>query len=397
MKTGTRVRGVVTRITSDGLTFTYDEVFEGFIPRQEFDQNGIEFGKYRIGDAVEVLATKEKYEQKRVFGFVHVTNSGRVVRTVAEKQPIKPPLAETPESFHEFPSPSNRNRAVKVQEKASIEVTFHPEVVKQHAPKAMETEVFQGFIKKVEYINEMYVLKLSKSTFLQDVHLADRYTLSYNGKPFSFQKQMKFWADGLLCTEEGEPLVHIKDGSATVQGVPALGIIPTSEFSEKELRGLESSNSDSMTENSIIKNSRKDDADKASRKTASDNQELMGYKTSENAREDDSIINLFDIKLKKAYDWAIGEQKRYGFIAQPVRFEFEKDELTYDQESVYVSVFYDKESKEAIMRRDWDSSFVVQYNVLVNYEELTRIAPNSLRTLLMNGIDLYHRYLHAGF
>ena len=117
----------------------------------------------------------------------------------------------------------------------------------------------------------------------------------------------------------------------------------------------------------------------------------------ERSNEDNDIISLFDIKLKEAYDWAVAEQKRYGFVAQPINFVLEKDELTYDQEEVYVSLFYDKSSERAILRRDWDSSFVVQYNILANYQEFAKDWPESLKKLLNNGIDLYRRYIRAGF
>lgn len=111
------------------------------------------------------------------------------------------------------------------------------------------------------------------------------------------------------------------------------------------------------------------------------------------------IINFNDARdpFQVAFEWAISEQKRMGFVAQPVNFAFEKDEITYDENKVYVSVFYDEKSGHAILRRDWDEGFVVQYNVLANYDELARIAPNSLTKLKDNGVNLYKRYRRAGF
>ena len=244
MKTGTKVKGFITRITSDGVMFTFNELLEGFIPRQEFEQNGLEFGKYRIGDAVEAFATKEIIDQKRVFSFVHITNSGRVIRSVAAKQPKNPPSTEPQEARRAIAKARKSGKLAATQEKVLIEVMFDSETVKRHAPKAMDTEVFQGFIQSVEYNEGAYVLRLSKSTFLQNAYLTDRFALSYNGKPIGFQKQMKFWADGLVCTEQGEQFIKIKAGSAIVRGAEALGIIPASEFSEKELHGLEVSNLD---------------------------------------------------------------------------------------------------------------------------------------------------------
>ena len=111
------------------------------------------------------------------------------------------------------------------------------------------------------------------------------------------------------------------------------------------------------------------------------------------------IINFNGIRdpFAVAYDWAISEQKRLGIVAQPINLTLGKDELTYDQDKVYVSVFYDEKSGRAILRRDWDELFSVQYNVLANYAELAKTAPHSLAKLKENGVDLYKRYRRAGF
>ena len=102
---------------------------------------------------------------------------------------------------------------------------------------------------------------------------------------------------------------------------------------------------------------------------------------------------LFEVASK----WAINEQKRNGFIATPINFIFDRDELTYDQKKVYISVFFNNETGDAIMRRDWDDSFTVQYNILANYDQIAKIAPHSLAKLKNNGIELYKRYRRAGF
>ena len=243
MKTGTKVKGFITRITSDGVMFTFNELLEGFIPRQEFEQNQCQ-NKAEKEEKIEAFATKEIIDQKRVFSFVHITNSGRVIRSVAAKQPKNPPSTESQEARRAIAKARKSGKLAATQEKVLIEVMFDSETVKRHAPKAMDTEVFQGFIQSVEYNEGVYVLRLSKSTFLQNAYLTDRFALSYNGKPIGFQKQMKFWADGLVCTEQGEQFIKIKAGSAIVRGAEALGIISASEFSEKELHGLEVSNLD---------------------------------------------------------------------------------------------------------------------------------------------------------
>lgn len=103
--------------------------------------------------------------------------------------------------------------------------------------------------------------------------------------------------------------------------------------------------------------------------------------------------SLFDA----AYKWAVSEQIRLGFVAQPVVYLFERDELTYDQKLVYVSVFHDRNTGETLLRRDWDNLRVTQYNVLANYAECLKVAPRSMEKLKQNGVELYKRYSRAGF
>lgn len=97
--------------------------------------------------------------------------------------------------------------------------------------------------------------------------------------------------------------------------------------------------------------------------------------------------------VARAYAWAVSAQEKYGFIATPIELDgFENgDKLTYNPAEVYVSVFYDEKTDTAILRRDWDGGYLVQYNVLVNYADLKKIAPHSIKQLLENGVKLYKR------
>ena len=97
----------------------------------------------------------------------------------------------------------------------------------------------------------------------------------------------------------------------------------------------------------------------------------------------------------KAYEWAVSTQKRYGIIATPIRLTGfdDGDKLTYNSSEVYVSVFYDKETETAILRRDWDDA--VQYNVLVNYADLQKTAPHSMKKLIENGLRHYRYHNRA--
>ena len=94
MKTGTKVKGTITVIAEDGITFTYDELCDGFVPLRVFEQNGIDYRKMRVGGKIEVFATKEIVNGRLIISFVHVTNSGRLIRSAAAKQPKNPPPSE---------------------------------------------------------------------------------------------------------------------------------------------------------------------------------------------------------------------------------------------------------------------------------------------------------------
>ena len=108
-----------------------------------------------------------------------------------------------------------------------------------------------------------------------------------------------------------------------------------------------------------------------------------------------AYINFNESKTilkKKAYDWAVKEQERMGCMAEPISLEFKSDFLTTDRDSCIVSVFYDQETKKAILRRDWLDDMGIKYNILVNFEEIKEVAPMSVAHMLNNGIKLYRYY-----
>ena len=60
-------------------------------------------------------------------------------------------------------------------------------------------------------------------------------------------------------------------------------------------------------------------------------------------------------------------------------------------------MFCDEEGDNVILRRDWEDGYVIQYNVLVNYDQLLKTAPNTMEQFRNNGLKLYQRYTRAGF
>ena len=102
-------------------------------------------------------------------------------------------------------------------------------------------------------------------------------------------------------------------------------------------------------------------------------------------------------RYKEAFDWAVKDQKRHNFLSRPARFEFHgEDVLEYDKEKCHIAIFYNEEKDWAILRRDWPDKLATAYNVITNYDEIKRVAPNSLKELLDNGVEMYEQYKAVG-
>jgi hypothetical protein len=105
-----------------------------------------------------------------------------------------------------------------------------------------------------------------------------------------------------------------------------------------------------------------------------------------------SIEDAKNILEDKAYDWAVREQERMGCMAEPISLEFDSDFLTRDMDDCIISVFFNRATKKAILRRDWLDVMGIKYNILTNLDEIKKIAPKSAEHMLDNGIKLYRYY-----
>ena len=108
--------------------------------------------------------------------------------------------------------------------------------------------------------------------------------------------------------------------------------------------------------------------------------------------------DIKDRRFKEAFDWAVRDQKRHNFLSRPARFEFHgEDVLEYDESYCQIAMFYNEEKDWAILRRDWPDKLATSYNVITNYDEIRKVAPNSLKRLLENGVKMYEKYKEAGW
>ena len=92
--------------------------------------------------------------------------------------------------------------------------------------------------------------------------------------------------------------------------------------------------------------------------------------------------------LSEAYDWAEEQRLMFGFIAQPIRMEFNHGDYVDDGDGFMISMFYKKSTGEALLRREWFEKMIVQYNIITNYDEIAEIAPKSLNLMLQNGLKI---------
>lgn len=94
-------------------------------------------------------------------------------------------------------------------------------------------------------------------------------------------------------------------------------------------------------------------------------------------------------EAKKAFRWVLREMDRNDCNAKPIRVE--PNSLAMDMDST--SIFYDYEIEKSLMRQDWlGDTKGVSYYIVVNYNEISKTAPELMEQLLENGIKLYHDF-----
>ena len=94
----------------------------------------------------------------------------------------------------------------------------------------------------------------------------------------------------------------------------------------------------------------------------------------------------------KAFAWAVAEQHRNGFLAQPVRLKAEVGDDYTETDEFIMSLYYNEEQKKAILRRDWKKDLAVRYDIVINFDEARKNAPEVIKMLLDNGVTLAKRW-----
>ena len=99
--------------------------------------------------------------------------------------------------------------------------------------------------------------------------------------------------------------------------------------------------------------------------------------------------------MRKAYEWAMEEKDRFGINGEPMELMPDGDNMWEGNYSCLISVFYNPELNEALMRRDWLGVPAVQYNVLTNYDLFRASAPKSAAFMECNALRVYghHDYM----
>lgn len=100
-----------------------------------------------------------------------------------------------------------------------------------------------------------------------------------------------------------------------------------------------------------------------------------------------TFTDIFFWQCQIAYRWADDSRRRNAFATQPIRLDF-TDDYVNESENFQISLFYDFETKKALLRRDWDDDCVTQFLEVVNFEEFWGKSQNVARRLLEAGLEL---------
>ncbi len=99
-----------------------------------------------------------------------------------------------------------------------------------------------------------------------------------------------------------------------------------------------------------------------------------------------------DEELSEAFAWNLETQRSHGFYSEPTKLVLDKGDYVDDGDgSVIISLFVDKKTGRAIMRRDWPEDMCLKFNTIINLEEIKRVAPKNYEKMIKNGLDMYHR------
>ena len=94
--------------------------------------------------------------------------------------------------------------------------------------------------------------------------------------------------------------------------------------------------------------------------------------------------------LASAFYWALAEQKRQGFLAQPIVLDF-TDEEGVECGEAHISLFYEPYTGEALLVRVWGARGIAQFNRIENIGVLAKKAPNTIKWMEENALELYRR------
>lgn len=94
-------------------------------------------------------------------------------------------------------------------------------------------------------------------------------------------------------------------------------------------------------------------------------------------------------KYKKAYDWV--NETIQGSFVEPMSINFENDSLPQNPRDCRAAIFRNEDSDQTLLVRYWPDKMATSYNVIANYNEMKEKAPQSVKTLLDNGIKMFEK------
>ncbi len=97
-------------------------------------------------------------------------------------------------------------------------------------------------------------------------------------------------------------------------------------------------------------------------------------------------------QFAEAYRWADKKRIEEGFVGtQPARV----DDTVASKDGFTVAFFYDEVTGKALLFRSWDDLKAIQFNPLVNFDQLREESPEFLERMLQNGVKVSEHWMNA--
>ncbi|MBE6013746.1 MAG: hypothetical protein E7241_00055 [Lachnospiraceae bacterium] len=119
---------------------------------------------------------------------------------------------------------------------------------------------------------------------------------------------------------------------------------------------------------------------------------MKTLKTETGSRIADNDIAWTEEEYAEAFAWALDLQRLNNWHSEPINLLFDEGDVEETEEQgCILSLFIDRKSNRAILRRDWPEDMCLKYSKLMNFKDLEEKMPVGTKKMLQNGLNLYHK------